>query len=739
MSAAGKNSASLGMIRLGARLSLRGAREGKVRMILTAFGVALAVALLLFTLSGFNGLKARDLQSGWLLTSSENRQPSVDESTSDPLWWRLSSDRYGDRSITVVEVAATGSRSPLVPGLDRLPAPGEYYVSPALAKLLAATPADQLGARFAGTQVGKAALTSPDSLVAIVGRVPSQLQNELGALEVRSIETAPEPHSYSEFLRIALGIGAIGLMLPVLVFVITATRLAAARREERLAALRLVGATPGQVNVVAAVEAALAAIAGTAAGFVLFFGFRPLVALIPFTGAPFFSSDLSLGRLAIAGVALGVPVASILAGLWSLRRVQISPLGVTRKAPARRPRAVRLLAPLVAILLLLAPGRVGGSMLRTYTVFVVFATIALGIMIAGPWLTYAGGRLLAGIARRDSTLIAARRLGSDPRRAFRAISGLVLAVFMGTVFVSIIGTAVNSGSGTFRAHDLPASAMIESFAGSSTGDLSPAASAQLAATVRQLDGVHGVVTVLHPDSADAQAGATGVVTDEQWLLLGGAAGDTNGSGYVALDINDLGQGYLSPLPWSTAGQGPASAGTVEDLVVMTDGSRASIERVRTAVEAALAPDGPSPYAVGEITTTQDDLIRLLGRMVDVGMILCLIIAGCSLAVSIAGGLVERRRAFALLRLAGMPLRRLYYAVLVEAAVPLVLAAVMSAGIGFLVAALIIWNTGGGLSVAAPGLTYFAMVIGGLLAALAIVGGTLPLVGRITELQSARME
>ena len=87
----------------------------------------------------------------------------------------------------------------------------------------------------------------------------------------------------------------------------------------------------------------------------------------------------------------------------------------------------------------------------------------------------------------------------------------------------------------------------------------------------------------------------------------------------------------------------------------------------------------------------------------------------------------------------MPVSHLYRAVLLEAAVPLVLGAVISAAVGFLVAAVIIWNTGGGLHIAAPGPVYFGMVVGGLIAALAVVGATLPLVRRLTEPRTARME
>ena len=171
----------------------------------------------------------------------------------------------------------------------------------------------------------------------------------------------------------------------------------------------------------------------------------------------------------------------------------------------------------------------------------------------------------------------------------------------------------------------------------------------------------------------------------------------------------------------------------------TDGRRASERRAGADRARGGLPAGASVYALGEINIEQDAFFELLGRMVDVGIILCLVIAGCSLAVSVAGGLVERKRAFTLLRLSGMPLGHLYRAVLVEAAVPLVLAAVISAAVGFFVAALIIWNTGGGLSVAAPGLSYFGLVVGGLLAALAIVAATMPLLGRLTEPQSGRVE
>ena len=51
--------------------------------------------------------------------------------------------------------------------------------------------------------------------------------------------------------------------------------------------------------------------------------------------------------------------------------------------------------------------------------------------------------------------------------------------------------------------------------------------------------------------------------------------------------------------------------------------------------------------------------------------LILIVAGCSLAVSAGGGLVERKRPFSLLRLSGALLSTLYKVVLLEVTLPLV--------------------------------------------------------------------
>jgi hypothetical protein len=237
------------------------------------------------------------------------------------------------------------------PGIANLPGPGEFYASPALGKLQRRTSIEQLGDRYPGSQVGTigpAALPAPNPLIVIVGDSVAELSHQRGAHRVSRISTTV-PSSCSD--DCALGVGtnsnditlilavvAAALLFPVLIFIGGATRMSAARREQRFAAMRLVGATPRQISVISTVESAVATVIGVAGGFALFFALRPAIATIPFTGEPFFTGDLSPTPADILLVALGIPVAAAVAARLALRLVNISPLGVTQQATPR-PRA----------------------------------------------------------------------------------------------------------------------------------------------------------------------------------------------------------------------------------------------------------------------------------------------------------------------------------------------------------------------------------------------------------------
>ncbi|HUD37340.1 MAG TPA: FtsX-like permease family protein [Streptosporangiaceae bacterium] len=330
------------MIRFGLRLTLRGGREAVVRLAITAIAVAFGTGLLLAAIAGVNAVNTQNLRVAWLDTVpgpvAGHQAPAA--ARAQPLWWELRPDYYRGELMGRLDVAATGPRSPVPPGIPRLPGPGQYYASPAMTKLLDTVPADELADRYPGHQIGTiadSALPAPNSLLIIVGHSVSYMAHQRAADKVSAIQAVPLSSCDGPSCAIAVGIDAngmdlilsvvgVGLLLPVLIFIGASTRLSAARREQRFAAMRLTGATPRQVTVIASVESAVAGALGTAAGFALFFALRPVIASFPYSGAPFFTSDMSLSLTDIAVVVVGVPAAAAIIAWIALRRVQTSPL-----------------------------------------------------------------------------------------------------------------------------------------------------------------------------------------------------------------------------------------------------------------------------------------------------------------------------------------------------------------------------------------------------------------------------
>jgi hypothetical protein len=116
----------------------------------------------------------------------------------------------------------------------------------------------------------------------------------------------------------------------------------------------------------------------------------------------------------------------------------------------------------------------------------------------------------------------------------------------------------------------------------------------------------------------------------------------------------------------------------------------------------------------------------------------LAIAGCSLAVSAAAGLTDRKRSFSLLRLTGVPLRLLRRVVTLESTIPLIVAAAIAAGTGLLAAGLFL-QAQFGVSLRSPGTAYYISVLAGLLISLGVIAANFPLLNRITGPETARNE
>ena len=198
-------------------------------------------------------------------------------------------------------------------------------------------------------------------------------------------------------------------------------------------------------------------------------------------------------------------------------------------------------------------------------------------------------------------------------------------------------------------------------------------------------------------------------------------------------------------PFVNASSPAAPAGYARlslQAVLVKVASPAVLERVRTllATRTPLSESGSAPRTFGEAVQARVAVGDTVERLVYIAGALTLLVAGCSLAVTTGGGLIERKRPFALLRVAGTPTGALYRVVLLETVLPLAVATVVAGGVAWGVSVLTIGKFArAGTAVPVPGHTYFLLMGTGLAVSLAVILATLPLLGRMTGPATARFE
>lgn len=426
-------------------------RRGPQSQLLAAGAAAVGSFLLLVMIGAALGAGARADHTTWRTPDAvpEKRATAVQVMTTTYV-------RH--EPVTVVNLAQLSGReqTPAPPGLSGFPKQGEVYVSPALAGLLHRLPAGQLADRFPkvtsyGT-IGAAGLASPDELVAVVGRAigdvaVSKAAGERNYYDATLTERAPVSGFTGTKASVFTGIdqgtvllGVVLLIMPVVVLASAAGRLGAARREQRLAALRLAGATPRQILAMTAVEAAGVGAAGALAGALAYRALLPALAELPYGVGAWYTDQLWAGPLWCAAVVLAITALITVSAVTMLWQVATSPLGVAQQADPRRTRVIRLVL-FVAVLLCVWMTTGDSDQLKPRQLIALLALFFGAFWLFGPWVVDRLGRIVGRYAKRPATLLAARRLSDDPRGAWRTVSGLVLAGFVAGFFsVSTLGS-----------------------------------------------------------------------------------------------------------------------------------------------------------------------------------------------------------------------------------------------------------------------------------------------------------
>ena len=782
------------MYRLGLRLTLRSGREPFVRLLVTAAAVAVGVAIMLAVLADFHAFRVTSYRPSWESTNGRAVTARTMSAPQSELW-NYSNDIYAGQTIERLDVASLGPHAPVPPGISKLPAAGQYYASPALAALIRSVPANQLGDRFPGKlagTIGQQALKGPQELVIYVGYRPAQLASLPATQVVSRISTAVGRQVWTSYFRDAFIVGAIAFVFPILILVGTATRLAAARREERYAALRLVGATSRQISVISSVDAVVSALVGTLLGIGIFIALRAALAHTAITSARYFYNEVTPTALGYLAVLIAVPLASAIASLLSLRRVRISPLGVSRRVTPPPPRAWRIL-PLLAGVALFSVGiaqtskqSIGKPALPGLLV------ILIGLVMAGPWLTAQAARLFGRLMSGTSSLLASRRLADNPKAAFRSVSGLVLAVFLGTVVAGLL-PAIESITASPHARAM-SNVLLDGFVGSPicgnnvncTGrgpgpngvpggtqarvskqlqrigleGLPPAAATALLRELKAFRNATVIPIYSLPQSMKhlvvKPGGQSHPVFPRYNSVIGctslrqlGALGSC-APGLRAVKVNTTALIQSDNPSFSTRSianaSNPAASANLGKLyleaVLIKVKNSATLERVRTflVTHTPQSASGIAPRTFGEAIQVRQALANTVQRLFDVAVVLTLVVAGCSLAVAVGGSLVERKRPFTLLRLTGTPKSALYRVVFLEAVFPLAAATIVAAGTAYGISALTVQKMApAGTPLPVLGHVYYITMAAGLAAAILVILTSLPLLGRITGPGSVRFE
>lgn len=707
------------MIRLGLLLAV-GRGGARVRLVLMTLGIAAGTAGFLGAL-GYQHARsemAHRVQVRTVAIEQESLQPGA-------LLWNVAyvSDPTTAQftgGYTLVRTAP-GASGLLPLGAPATPQPGTAYVSPAVARLLRADSPDgdrwraMVPWRVVGT-VGRAALADPGDRVVIAGAEEAQVAIAPGTRRVddwAAVSAAIPPPGIGPTELIAFAVIAAIALAPIVIFVASVARVGQRRRDERAAALRLLGAGSRQLAVLAAAEAGLAGVAGAILG-VLAVEALAVRSAVEFWSVSVFTADLLPSAGHIVLTLLLVPLLAIGTAWVSLVRALAQPLETRRRADRRMPGIWRL-APVaagwaaMAYLLHSAPN---GSTTAAVAIGLSVALMIVGIVLSGGFVLHHVARIVR-LAPGAAANIAGRRLEADAVGGFRAISGLAVAFAVATAGL-VVGASLRLQDVFVPPPNVQALApVVDAWL-----DLPPGAApaARVTAAATATPGVVGTATVrfasgstvgqtIGADCRQLAALVDGAIRcpAAAGALVPAAVGAVGGT--FAVDRQDAAGNALEPIQvpivghlpdgFSITGREPvvivprdvAERSGVDGgslLLLRTDHDPLTLARLAGSVSRDTVTDlavssARRPVAAGPSTVTR------VQRILTGITLLALVVAAIGLAIGAIDALVARRRTLAHLAATGVSGRTLRAATAIELAVPMLtavcLAFVLGVGIG----------------------------------------------------------
>jgi hypothetical protein len=763
----------VGDLALGLRLAV-GGRSSFTRFLLSTIGIAMGVTVLLLGASVGNLAHQHDLRSA---ATSFSATP-IDGV--DPLYQAMMPTEFRGEKVERYYVHAEGENHPLPPGIDRMPAEGEVLVSPALAELLDSPDGELLRPRVSGEIVGildQPVVVEPDDLLAYIGVDPGFAES-VNAHPVYEFDGEVQSSQITPDLMAVMLVGIIVLLVPVFIFVSSASRVAGVERDRRLSALRLVGADARQVRRIAAAEAVVSAMAGLVAGAGLFLVARAFVEEVELFDRRVYTEDVVPDPVLTALIVLVVPALAVLAAQFAMRGTVIEPLGVVRHAtPVRRRAGWRFGLVAAGVALLVGEGVMTyGTDLWAYTLAAGAALLLIGVPVLLPLLVERSVRRIRG--GPSSWQLAIRRLQLDSGTSARVVGGIAV-VLAGAIALQTIVLTVEADLALPSRSQLNSDPQIEvlvedpRIAEDVAADLAAVPAMRDAFVVRQLpaydpnSGPRGEELLSVLDCAGVQALSEVDCVDGDVFALGAFYHGLpkEGSRLEFRDYRDSDReenaDYEVTGTWTVPRVKNAPYADALSRIggmIVTPGALAGVrladlDAVAVALAGPLGPDdgelirnATAKYTwrvyMFSFTSTpglnlrQETFVAIRDGLY-VGSVFTLLLAGLSLLVLALEQLRERRRPLAVLVATGVPTGVLARSLLWQVVLPIVLGVVVAVATGIVTAWLVLRATRGGLDVDWLGVGLLSA--GAAALALVVTAMTLPFLRGATRLTSLRTE
>ena len=246
------------------------------------------------------------------------------------------------------------------------------------------------------------------------------------------------------------------LLTPLFTLGASAARLSARRRDDRLATLRLLGASTRRLTLYTMLDSVIYAAVGFVLGFIVYLILVLPFGMLRFQNIPLGPENMLLPLPIVLVCGLVCLIIAATSSLFGLSKVTISPLGVRTRSdkPSLGKRALLLGCVLLVVgfigaiasqvIMNLAADSMGANgFVLVLVIAIMFGLPILLTMLAvdliGGFVVGLYARIRVRTARTPATLLAYRSILESPRAAWRQVSGVAMTTFIAALIGPVLG------------------------------------------------------------------------------------------------------------------------------------------------------------------------------------------------------------------------------------------------------------------------------------------------------------